>query len=303
VGIKEEMMDRLQSMVRVPLQKGSDLIMSSIPYSWREQYARRVRKADGVIDLVMPAVTTNDWSLQNCQDYLVEPGGSAGGVPKLAGKESEEHGSRVEAGNYMKLQNKNRPLQAFIGAFRGPGPSPSRSLGFDDPQFSSWLEDLREFWRCWGEYEKLYYPKEQEEVLVELLHSHGLGPELRKVVCQTRSLGTTWTYLEDHLREQRERVDNLLSSTLKVERPISDDKVCHFLDTPEGRSMVSNHVTMDQLDMLPAAETFLWGSRGRNLSPEDVPDVFREFCMDRAEELKSHTAYAIKCDRTPFLCV
>jgi len=130
---------------------------------------------------------------------------------------------------------------------------------------------------------------------VELLHSHGLGPELRKVVCQTRSLGTTWTYLEDHLREQRERVDNLLSSTLKVERPISDDKVflsyrkvCHFLDTPEGRSMVSNHVTMDQLDMLPAAETFLWGSRGRNLSPEDVPDVFREFCMDRAEELKSN---------------
>jgi hypothetical protein len=31
--IKEEMMDRLQSMVRVPLQKDGDLIMSSIPYS------------------------------------------------------------------------------------------------------------------------------------------------------------------------------------------------------------------------------------------------------------------------------
>jgi hypothetical protein len=36
MGIKEEMMDRLQSMVRVALQKGGDLIMSSIPYSWRE---------------------------------------------------------------------------------------------------------------------------------------------------------------------------------------------------------------------------------------------------------------------------
>ena len=32
--IKEEMMDRLQSMVRVALQKGDDLIMSSISYSW-----------------------------------------------------------------------------------------------------------------------------------------------------------------------------------------------------------------------------------------------------------------------------
>lgn len=35
-GIKEKMMDRLQSMVRVVLQKGGTLIMSSIPYSWRE---------------------------------------------------------------------------------------------------------------------------------------------------------------------------------------------------------------------------------------------------------------------------
>jgi hypothetical protein len=107
---------------------------------------------------------------------------------------------------------------------------------------------------------------------VELLHSHVLGPELRKVVSQARSLGTTWTYLEDQLREQRERVDNLLSSTLKTEHPISDDKVflyyrkvSHFLDTSEGRGRVSNHVTLDQLDillsMLPAEETFLWGSQ------------------------------------------
>jgi hypothetical protein len=35
-GIKEKMMDRLQSMMRVVLQKGGTLIMSSIPYSWRE---------------------------------------------------------------------------------------------------------------------------------------------------------------------------------------------------------------------------------------------------------------------------
>jgi hypothetical protein len=72
VGIKEEMMDRLQSMVRQPLQKGGDLIMSSILYSWREQCVRRVRQADGVIDPVTPTVTTKDCSLQNCQDYLVE---------------------------------------------------------------------------------------------------------------------------------------------------------------------------------------------------------------------------------------
>ncbi len=63
-----------------------------------------------------------------------------------------------------------------------------------------------------------------------------------------------------------------------------------FLDTLEGRSTVSGQVTMDQLDMLLsvllAAESFLWGRRGKNVHPEDTPDVFHEFCMERAEELK-----------------
>jgi hypothetical protein len=43
VGVVEEILDRLQSLVWDPLQKGGDLIMSSIPYTWREQAARRVR--------------------------------------------------------------------------------------------------------------------------------------------------------------------------------------------------------------------------------------------------------------------
>jgi hypothetical protein len=98
-----------------------------------------------------------------------------------------------------KLQVKDRQMQAFVG-MQGwtPGPAP-----VDGPLFLAWLEDLREFRRCWGEYERLYYPKEQEDVLMELLHSQALRPELRKVVRRARSLGTTWTYLEDHLREQR----------------------------------------------------------------------------------------------------
>ncbi len=52
VGIMEEMLDRLRSLVRDPLQKGGDLIMSSIPYTWREQAARRDRQAEGFISAV-----------------------------------------------------------------------------------------------------------------------------------------------------------------------------------------------------------------------------------------------------------
>jgi hypothetical protein len=59
-------------MVREPLQRGGDLVMSSIPYTWRNQAVRRVSKAEGVINQITSAVTTEDWSLQHCHDYLVE---------------------------------------------------------------------------------------------------------------------------------------------------------------------------------------------------------------------------------------
>ncbi len=84
---------------------------------------------------------------------------------------------------------------------------------------------------------------------MELLHNHALGPERKKVVSQARSLGVTWICLEDHLREQRVRVDDILSSTLMTAQPTSDDrvflyqwKVCRPLDTLEGRGTVVDHV-------------------------------------------------------------
>ncbi len=133
------------------------------------------------------------------------------------------------------------------------------------------------------------------QVLVEILHTQALGPESRKAVSHARSLGTTWTYLEDHLREQRERIDNLLSDTLRAGEPVGLEalylycrKVCQFLDTKEGESTVSCLITMDQSDMLlctlPSEETFRWGRWG---PLEDLPDLFYDFCWQRAAELKA----------------
>ncbi len=196
----EEILDRLQSLVRDPLQKGGDLIMSSIPYTWREQAARRVRQAEGVISQITPAVTTKDWTLQYCHDYLVElEMATSGAMMALrltandigsdqVSQQVECIGSRAREARNMalelrqkhmdeKLQIKDRPVQIFVGKQgRAPGPGPGRHQGYDDPQFSGRLEDLRELRRCWGEYERLYYPREQEDVLVELLHSQALGP-------------------------------------------------------------------------------------------------------------------------------
>ncbi len=71
-GIREEILDRLQAMAREPIQRGSDVIMSSIPPEWREQATKRASEASCVIQKMTCDITTEDWSLQRCQDYLVE---------------------------------------------------------------------------------------------------------------------------------------------------------------------------------------------------------------------------------------
>ncbi len=164
-----------------------------------------------------------DWSLQYCHDYLVELEMATSGAlmalrltandigSNQVSQQAESIGSRAREARNMalelrqkhldaKLQIKDRPMQTFLGMQgRAPGPGHGRRGGYNGPQFSGRLEDLRVFRRCWGEYERSYYPKEQEDVLVELLHSQALGPELRKAVNHAPSHGTTRTYLEDLL--------------------------------------------------------------------------------------------------------
>jgi hypothetical protein len=59
-------------MVQIPMQKGAEHIMSSVPFSWRDRCAQRFRKATCLIGLITPSVMTKDWSFKDCQDYLVE---------------------------------------------------------------------------------------------------------------------------------------------------------------------------------------------------------------------------------------
>ena len=75
----------------------------------------------------------------------------------------------------VMLKNAGQPTRVYgdLGARRSgsreraPGPSLPQPQGFDCPQFSGRLEDLREFKRSWEEYERVHYPKEPEEVLVK----------------------------------------------------------------------------------------------------------------------------------------
>jgi hypothetical protein len=202
VGVREEILDRLQAMVREPMQKGGDIIMSSIPHKWREQATRRVSKAEGVIEQMTSAITTEDWSLQHCQDYLVELEMVTSGAlmalrltandisSEQVSPQAEHLGSRARKARNMalelrqrhldaKLQVKDRPARTFQETMGGTsGPGPGRWRGYSGPQFSGLLEDLREFKRSWDEYERQYFPKESEEVLVEILHTQALWSRL-----------------------------------------------------------------------------------------------------------------------------
>ncbi len=64
-------MERVRGMVRIPLQKGAELLMDHKPASWRDRCAQLVRKVTALTGMVAPAVTTRDWSFKDCQDYTV----------------------------------------------------------------------------------------------------------------------------------------------------------------------------------------------------------------------------------------
>jgi hypothetical protein len=112
VGIREEMLDRLQAMVREPMQRGSDIIMSSIPLEWREQATERVSKADSVIRKITCDTTTEDWSLQHCQDYLVDLEMSLAGVATALEVSAPGQLRDEQVGTYRELEQK-------IGIARG----------------------------------------------------------------------------------------------------------------------------------------------------------------------------------------
>jgi hypothetical protein len=152
-GVKEEMLDRLQAMVHEPLQRSGDLVMSSIPYTWREQAVRRVSQAEGVISQITRAITTEDWSPQHCHDYLVElemvTRGALMALRLIANdigsdqvsQQAECIGSRAREARNMaldlrqkhldaKLQVKDRPMQAFRECRAGPlVPAPAAEEG------------------------------------------------------------------------------------------------------------------------------------------------------------------------------
>jgi hypothetical protein len=70
--VKNEVASRVSEITKVPLEFATKRRMQMSPTSWAAECDAHVSWAKGLIEMMHPAVTTEDWSLMDCQEYFVD---------------------------------------------------------------------------------------------------------------------------------------------------------------------------------------------------------------------------------------
>jgi hypothetical protein len=78
--VKSEVANRVSEVTKVPLEFAPKRRMHMSPTSWAAECSAHVAWAKGLIEMMHPAVTTEDWSLMDCQEYFVDLEMSLAGV-------------------------------------------------------------------------------------------------------------------------------------------------------------------------------------------------------------------------------
>ncbi len=78
--MKSEGASRVSEMTKTPLEFAVKRRMQMSPTSWAAECSAHVAWAKGLIKMMHPAVTTEDWSLMDCQEYFVDLEMSLAGV-------------------------------------------------------------------------------------------------------------------------------------------------------------------------------------------------------------------------------
>jgi hypothetical protein len=78
--VKSEVASRVSEMTKAPLEFAVKRRMQMSPTSWAAECNAHVAWAKGLIEMMHPAVTTEDWSLMDCQEYFVDLEMSLAGV-------------------------------------------------------------------------------------------------------------------------------------------------------------------------------------------------------------------------------
>jgi hypothetical protein len=78
--VKSEVANRVSEITKAPLEFAAKRRMQMSPTSWAAECSAHVAWAKGIIEMMHPAVTTEDWSLMDCQEYFVDLEMSLAGV-------------------------------------------------------------------------------------------------------------------------------------------------------------------------------------------------------------------------------
>ncbi len=78
--MKSEVANRVSEMTKAPLEFAVKRRMQMAPTSWEAECSAHVAWAKMLVEMIHPAVTTEDWSLMDCQEYFVDLEMSLAGV-------------------------------------------------------------------------------------------------------------------------------------------------------------------------------------------------------------------------------
>jgi hypothetical protein len=70
--VKDKIARRIQEIAKTPLESSLRRMTQMVPMSWGADCSTNVQWAYEIIDMIHSAVTTEDWSLVDCQEYLVD---------------------------------------------------------------------------------------------------------------------------------------------------------------------------------------------------------------------------------------
>jgi hypothetical protein len=78
--VKSEVASRVSEITKVPLEFAAKRRMQMLSTSWAAECSAHKTWAKGLIKMMHPALTTEDWSLMDCQEYFVDLEMSLAGV-------------------------------------------------------------------------------------------------------------------------------------------------------------------------------------------------------------------------------
>jgi hypothetical protein len=281
--VKSEVDSRVSEITKVPLEFVTKRRMQMSPTSWAAECSAHVAWAKLLIEMMHPAVTTEDWSLIDCQEYFVNL------------EMSLDHGERTTR---MLLQRLNREEGTGKRSAQPPSPPEQNNLSEGAwPWFSGRVEDLPWFRQAWETHVYRFYHGLAPEVLVGGLRKYGMPRPASQMVEPAHNPEEAWRLLESHFSRQTRIIDKLMSELLGTERVVNEAQIlAHYsrilmaIREAKEPGRLQDLLTVSRIraliEVLPKKEGNYWRPEQVGVVAKDFQVAFYSFTRARALRLK-----------------